>query len=175
MAKSTYVKTMMMGALSAIDATAVTPLSYTATFDNGDFSIDGLVEGLREIVAAERKGNLCGLSYGARIYPTFSFTAKVAQFTDSLSGTLTDFIMRTSGSEYAAAVSTSGTGRPYTTTWTYTIAAAAEFGDDADHTFTLEDVRITANFAEGETDTISVSGIVYGAITGDIAQVEKTN
>ena len=174
MAKSTYCKTNVMGSLSAVDNTPTTPLSYACPFINGDFSLDGLVDGLREIVATERKGNLCGLSHGARVYPTFSFTALVTQFSDATSGTLTDFIMRTTGSEYAAAISTSGTGRPYTTTWSFVIEGS-DFGDDADHTFTMADVHITASFAEGDSDTISVTGTVYGAITGDITASEATN
>tara|TARA_R110002110_G_scaffold85307_3_gene221870 strand:- start:274 stop:798 length:525 start_codon:yes stop_codon:yes gene_type:complete len=174
MAKSTVVKTNVMGSLTATDATPTTPLTYACTFDMGDFSLSGLQEGLRELVIHERKGNYCGMSYGARVFPSFSFTAKIAQFTDSASGTLTDFVLRTAGSEYATAVSTSGTGRPYTTTWTFVIEGL-DVGDDADHTVTLEDCHLTAEFAEGDADSISISGVVYGAITGDLAQSEKAN
>ena len=174
MAKSTIVKSNVQGSLAATDATPVTPLTYVCTFDMGDFTISGLVEGMREIVTHERKGNICGISYGARVYPTFSFTAKMAQFTDLTSGTLSDFLLRTTGSEYAAAVSTSGTGRPYTTDWAFQIEGLT-VGDDADHNFTMEKVHCTADFSEGDSDTFSVSGTIYGDITGDIALSEHTN
>lgn len=174
MAKSTYVKSNVMGTILIEDATPVTKLDYTCTFDMGDFALTGMVEGLREIVAHERKGNLCGLSYGARVFPTFSFTAKVAQFTDATSGTLTDMVLKTASSEFAAAVSTSGTGRPYTLDVSFTVEGS-DYGDDADHTFTLEDCHLTVDFSEGDSDTLSISGTVYGAITGDLAQSESTN
>ena len=45
MAKSTVVKTNVMGSLTATDATPVTPLTYACTFDMGDFSLSGLQEG----------------------------------------------------------------------------------------------------------------------------------
>ena len=174
MAKSTYVKSNVMGTILIEDNTPTTKLDYTCTFDMGDFSLSGLKEGLREVVVHERKGNLCGLSYGARVYPSFSFTAKMAQFTDATSGTLSDMVLRTATSEYAAAVSTLGAGRPYTLDLTFTIEGT-DYGDDLDHTFTLEDCHLSADFSEGDSDTFSISGTVYGAITGDLAQAESAN
>jgi len=174
MAKSTYIKTDAMGSILFEDNTPTTKLTYTALYDNGDIVVDGLVEGLREIVKHERKGNFVGSSYGARIYPSFSFSAKVTQFTDAVDGTLTDMLLRTAGSEYAAAIGTLGTGRPYTLDVTITVAGT-KWGDAADHTFTLHDVRFNLGFSEGESDTINVSGEVLGAITGDIALSEAAN
>ena len=174
MAKSTVVKTNVMGTLTGTDNTPSTPLTYACTFDMGDFSLSGLQDGLREVVAHEAKGQFLGLSYGARVYPSFSFSAKVAQFSDSASGTLTDFVLRTTGSEYAAAVSTSGAGRPFTTTWTFVMEGTG-VGDDADHTVTLADCHLSAEFSEGDSNSLSISGVVYGAITGDLAQSEVSN
>jgi len=51
---------------------------------------------------------------------------------------------------------------------TYKLTWACEgtnFGDSADHTLVMNDCRITLSISEGDPNSFSVSGIVYGTIT----------
>ena len=50
----------------------------------------------------------------------------------------------------------------YKLTWT---CEGTNFGDTADHILVLNDARVTVSISEGDPNSFSVSGIVYGAIT----------
>ena len=66
---------------------------------------------------------------------------------------------------FAAAVSTLGTAADamtYKLTWT---CEGTNFGDTADHVLILDSCRVTVSISEGDPNSFSVSGIVYGAIT----------
>ena len=167
MAVSTIVKNFAAGSLILKDG-AGTPASLSVDFDNGDFSLSGLTKDLREVAKYERRGSLQSVAYGARTYPTGSFTAMMTQFTDSSAGTLADFLLKTGA--FSSNVSTQGTGSglPYTVQLVFTVEGT-DFGDSADHTFTLDDCRVSLDFYEGDPDSFSVSFEVLGAITGDLA------
>lgn len=167
MALSTVLKNFTDGSITIKDGTG-TPLSLTVNFDQGDFSITGLKAKLRETVAYEARGRFKSLRHTTRTYPTFSFTAHAAEFSEDGTGTLADAILR-QGTVWTAAVSTRGaSAEVYTLDVTLTVEGTSH-GDSADGTFTLEDCELSVDFAEGDPNTFSVSGTVYGALTGDIA------
>lgn len=167
---STYIKNFTHGTVRILDGTG-TPLAIIAECDNGDINVSGLVDGLGEIIKYERRGRLKSVARGARVYPSGGMTAQWAQFTDATNGTIEDMLTGKSGSAYAARVGTLGAGRPVTFDIEVTIEGT-DFGDDFDHTFTMEDCRITHDWSEGDPNTLSLSWEILGAITGDLAYSE---
>jgi hypothetical protein len=66
---------------------------------------------------------------------------------------------------WASAVSTLGANADamtYKLTW---VCEGTNFGDTADHTLVMDSCRITISISEGDPNSFSVSGIVYGTIT----------
>lgn len=163
MAVSTIQKSNVSGSLSfAVGATSLALL-----FDKGDLNIADLHAVLNAVAAVERRGKFQGLVHGARVYPTFTFTAWITQFSEATgTGDLIDWVLRKDA--YSALVSTIGQGLPFTSDLTYTLEGT-DFGDSADHTFTMHDVYLSCSYAEAaEGLTLSVSGTVYGEFEGDI-------
>jgi hypothetical protein len=167
---SAIVKTWVDGTITLKDGTG-TPKTLAVTFDQGNFSVSGLKETLKETVAIESRGELVTLRQGKRAYPTGSFTCL---FTEGSKGSgaanITDALTRKTGTLWADAVSTTvALGDVYTLDISFTVEGT-NLGDSADHTFTLEDCDFQFDYAEGETgDTLSMSWTQYGATTGDIA------
>ena len=167
MALSTVIKNFTDGSLVIKDGTG-TPLSLTVQFENGDFALSGLKANLRETVAYESRGRFKGVRHTTRTYPTGSFSAHFAEFSEDATGTLGDALLK-QGTKWAAAVSTSGANAEvYTLDLTFTVEGTAH-GDAADATFTLEDCECVLDYSEGDPSTFSVSFTCYGALTGDIA------
>jgi hypothetical protein len=166
MPASTTVKNWRDGSLIVEDGTG-TPIDVTVKFENGDFSISGLSDSLHEVVAYQSRGELSSIRRTARTFPTFSFTAQMSEFTSATDNSLADAIMKNGA--FASAVSTLGASADvYTVKLTFRVEGT-NFGDSADHSFTLDDCKCTIDFAEGDPNTFSVSGTVYGAIGGDLA------
>jgi hypothetical protein len=169
MAVSEYAKTDIHGSITLSDGTG-TPVTLALSYDMGDLSITGLAEKLNEVTAIQRRGKHVSLAHGARTYPSVSFSAIMTQFTEaSAPGTLADFILRRAA--YSANISTTNAGGVYTIDIVLTIEGT-DFSDAADHTVTLTDVACTLDFAEGAPNSFSISGQVYGAVTGDLATTE---
>lgn len=166
MALSTVVKSFQDGSLVIEDGTG-TPLSITVQFEMGDFSLSGLSANQQEVSAYESRGKFKTLRHTTRTYPTVSFSAMAAEFSEDSTGTLADALLK-NGTVWSAAVSTLGTGLPYTVKMTFNVEGT-DFGDAADGQIVLDDVYATIDFAEGDPNSFSVSGTVYGAITGDLA------
>lgn len=166
MALSTVIKNFTDGGLLIEDGTD-TPLSLTVAFENGDFAVSGLASQLSEVAAYESRGSFKTLRHTTRTYPSGSFSAMMAEFSEDSTGTIADALLK-QGTKWSAAVSTLGTGLPYTVDLTF-VVEGTNFGDGADGTFTLEDCYCTIDFAEGDPNTFSISFTVYGDITGDIA------
>ena len=168
MAVSTVTKNWTAGSVTLRDGTS-SPVSLALDFDNGDFSISGLAKSLREVSKYERRGSFQTAALAARTYPTGSFTAQMTQFSEaSGTGTIADFILQQAA--YSANVSTlgSGTALPYTIDIVFAVEGT-NFGDSADHTFTLTDCRTTFDFSEGDPNAYSISFEVLGAVSGDLA------
>jgi hypothetical protein len=165
MALSNYVKNDVQGSITLKDGTG-TPVTMDVDFDLGDVSLSGLSEKLNESVNIERRGKLKDVGYGARTYPSLSFSILVAQFTDASADVVTDFLLRQG--KFSGNISTLGAGRPYAVDVVFTIEGTAV--DGTDHTWTAHDFVPNQDFSEGSpADTIAVSGDVRGPITGDIA------
>ena len=136
----------------------------TATLDQGDFSVSGLADRLREIAAYETRGTLRGVALTTRTYPSLSFTALISEWTNAGSGTIMDMI--TGAGEYAARIGTLGADHPV-----ICLDLEFKFTDygAAVHDLKFNDVSLTFDFSEGDPDSISLSGTVYGEIDGDLS------
>ena len=141
-------------------------LDLAVQFTDGDFSVDVLKEQLSETTAYEARGVKTSLRHTTRIYPTFSFSAQMTQFTNA-SAYLTDAVLRNGA--WAAAVSTDGASADVYTLDVKINVEGSNFGDGADHSFTLEDCELAVAFAEGDPHKFPISGVCYGAIVGDLA------
>ena len=162
MAQSTVIKNFRDGTLVFADNTG-TPLTLPIVYEAGDFSIDNLNEGLVETTAYLDRGEFATLRKTNRVFPSFSFSAHMTDLSDNTDKLLYDLARKTGA--FASAVSTLGANADAMTyKLTFTVEGT-NFGDSADHTLILNDCRITLSFSEGDPNSFSVAGIVYGAIT----------
>ena len=162
MAQSTVIKNFRDGTLTFADNTG-TPLTLPIVYEAGDFSIDNLNEGLVETTAYLDRGEFATLRKTNRVFPSFSFTAHMTDLSDNTDKLLYDLARKTGA--FASAVSTLGANADAMTyKLTFTVEGT-NFGDSADHTMILNDCRITLSFSEGDPNSFSVAGIVYGTIT----------
>jgi hypothetical protein len=172
---SGIVKTNVSGSFTLSDGTSPAAVTLVASFDRGDFALSGFKQILNEDVAVERRGKFVSVAHGNRMYPSVTFSFWVDGFASSGSapGTEIEFLMKDGA--YASNASTLGTGAdvPYAIDIIYTLEGT-DFGDSADHTFTLSDVQITdVSYTEAaEGNSVTVTGTVRGAITGDIAAAQ---
>jgi len=159
---STVIKNFRDGTLVFADNTG-TPLTLPIQYEAGDFSIDNLNEGLVETTAYLDRGEFATLRKTNRVFPSFSFTAHMTDLSDATDKLLYDLARKTGA--WASAVSTLGANADAMTyKLTFTVEGT-NFGDSADHTMILNDCRITLSFSEGDPNSFSVAGIVYGTIT----------
>jgi hypothetical protein len=159
---STVIKNFRDGTLVFADNTGA-PLTLPIVYEAGDFSIDNLNEGLVETTAYLDRGEFATLRKTNRVFPSFSFTAHMTDLSDATDKLLYDLARKTGA--FASAVSTLGANADAMTyKLTFTVEGT-NFGDAADHTMVLNDCRITLSFSEGDPNSFSVSGIVYGTIT----------
>lgn len=168
MPASTVVKNLCDGTITLRDATG-SPISVTVKYDNADFSIENLREDLREVVAYQSRGALTSLRHTTRVFPTFSFSAQMAEFSAATAVSLSDAVLRNGA--FAAAVSTA-TGGANADVYCLDVVITEEgtnFGDSSDHTFTLGSCHMTLSYNQGDPNTFTISGTVYGAISGDLA------
>ena len=161
MAASTVVKHLYDGTITLEDGTG-TPVSLTVPFTVGDFSLDAVMRSQRDVQAYQTRGTLNSVRLAAVNFPSLSFSAQLADVSDSTDGTLIDFCLR-QGS-YSGNASTLADSDVYAIKITLTIDYDGG-GGEAAHTIVCDDVHVTVAIAEGEPDTVSISGTVYGAIT----------
>ena len=162
MALSAVVKNFRNGTLRIYDATS-TPLDVTVEYDAGDFSINGLKKKLNETTTYLDRGELGSVRHTARTFPTISFTAQMTEFSDATNEVLQDIVLRTGA--FATAVSTLGaTADVYTLNMTLTVEGT-DFGDASDHVLTATNVEMSVDFAEGDPNTVTINGTVYGTVT----------
>lgn len=162
MAQSAVAKHLYDGSIKFLDGTG-TPLEFTTAFTMGDFSVDGLAESQRDVVAYQSRGVLRSVRYAALNFPTFSLSAMVRQFTENADGTLLDVVRKT-GTKWAAGVSTDGASAECWLVKVVITLEGTDHGDASDHTFAFDDCHCTIGFAEGEPDVFNVSGTIYGTI-----------
>jgi hypothetical protein len=144
-------------------------LSHTVRFDGADFSASGLKPGQRESVVIQGRGKLRSVRRGQRTFPQISFTIEVAEFSEASAGTFLDFLYGKAGTPYAARVSQDTTSMDVSNFKCTLTIEGTDIGDDNDHQLIFNKVEVTeASYTQGEPDTISVTGTVYGDIGGDI-------
>ena len=168
MALSTVVKSSFTeGSIIVSDGTG-TPLTVTVQFDQGDFSISGLKDKLKDTTVYQSRGTVHSVRYTSRIFPSISFSCMVAEFSETSAGTVMDMITGKSGTPYAARVSTLGaTADVMTFDVKLTVEASSFEAGTSDLTLICEDVELSCDISEGDPDTCSISGTVYGNVTGD--------
>jgi hypothetical protein len=162
MAASTVIKHLYDGSITVEDGTTPTAVSLAVPFTTGDLSLDTLQESGRGIQAYQTRGSLHSVRLAAKEFPTVTFSAQLADLSDGTDGTLVDFVLKQAS--YSANESTLTGSDVYAIKLTLTVEGT-DLGDSADHTITLDDVHCTMAIAEGEPDTVTISGTVYGAIT----------
>jgi len=162
---SSVAKNMRDGTLLIEDGTAPTALDLTVQYEAGDFSISGLSQGLKDVATYLDRGDLFSVRHTNQTFPSLSFSAHLTDISDTGGGaseTLPDIIMRTTGSPFAAAVSTLGANADvYTLSLKWTIAEPG----GGTHTVTCDDVHCSIDMSEGDPNSFSVSGTVFGSIT----------
>ena len=157
MAVSTVIKHFTDGTIELADGTA-TPVTLTVPFSQGDFSISGLQESQKAVNVYQSRGVLHSLRQGEKTFVTGSFSAMLADVSDSSAGNLLDFIRKTNA--YSGNASTLSGGDCYAIKVTLQIEGT-DLGDSADHTIVLDDCICTADVSEGEPDSISISFTSY--------------
>lgn len=162
MAASTFIKHLYDGTISLADGTG-TPVTLTVPFTVGDLSVSGLSETQKNVVAYETRGTFNTLRHTSRTYPSGSFSAHLADYSDATESTLIDFIL--AANSYSGNASTSGANAEvYTIDITLTVEGT-DYGDAADHTIVLTDCQCTLDTAEGEPNTATINFTCYGTVT----------
>lgn len=131
--------------------------SLEVPLDMGDIAISGLSADMTEVAVYQSRGRTVSVRKTTEVQPTVNFSAMLQRFGSSttLKAALLDFV-RGKGA-YATNVRTSGIcGDVYTldARWQLTTADGTDY-------IQLRDVRFTADLAEGDPNTISLSGTVY--------------
>ena len=106
----------------------------------------------------QSRGTLHSIRLGEKTFITGSFSAMLADVSDSSAGNLLDFIRKSNA--YSSNASTLGSGDAYLIKITLEIEGT-DLGDSADHTIVLDDCACSADVSEGEPDSISISWTSY--------------
>ena len=159
---SAVVKNFRDGTITLADGTTPTPLSVTVQYEAGDFSITGLSEANTETTTYLDRGDLGSVRKTSRTFPTFSFTAHMTDLSDATNKTIWDAVNKTGA--FAAAVSTITGSDVYGLKVTIDVEGT-NFGDPTDHQLQLNGCQCTVDFSEGDPNSFSINGTVYGTIT----------
>jgi hypothetical protein len=162
MAASTVIKNFRDGTIKLDDGTTPTPITLTIPLDVGDFSISGVNQGNTEATTYLDRGELGSVRLTNRSFPTFSFSAHMADLSDATDRLLWNAINKDGA--WSAALSTIAGGDVYGLKVTLTIEGT-NFGDTADHVLVLNGCHMSIDFAEGDPNSFTINGTVYGAIT----------
>ena len=159
---SAVVKNFRDGTITLSDATTPTPLSVIVQYEAGDFSITGLSQGNLEATTYLDRGDLGSVRLTSRTFPTFSFTAHMTDLSDATNKTLWDAVNKTGA--FAAAVSGITSSDVYGLKVLLSVEGT-NFGDPTDHSLELNGCHLTIDFSEGDPNSFSLNGTVYGTIT----------
>lgn len=159
---SSVVKNFRDGVITLSDGTTPTPLTLTVQFESGDFSISGLNQGNTEATTYLDRGVLGSVRLTNQVFPTLTFSAHATDISDATNRTLWDAVNKTGS--FASAVSTIGSSDVYGLTVKLVIEGT-NFGDPTDHEITCVGVHLSIDFAEGDPDSFTLNGTIYGAIS----------
>jgi hypothetical protein len=159
---SSIVKNFKDGSIILKDATG-TPIALTVEFEAGDFSISGLsANSNTEVTTYLDRGSLGTVRLTNQTFPTFSFTAHMTDLSDATNKTLYDAVNQKGA--FAGAVSTITNSDVYGLDVVISIEGS-NLGDPTDHVLTLVGCRLSIDFSEGDPNSFTVNGTVYGSIT----------
>jgi hypothetical protein len=159
---SSIVKNFRDGTIVLKDGTG-TPIALTVEFEAGDFSISGMsANSNTEATTYLDRGVLGSVRLTNQTFPTFSFTAQMTDLSDATNKTLYDAVNKKN--TFAAAVSTVPNGDVYGLDVVLSVEGS-NFGDPTDHVLTMVGCRMTIDFAEGDPNSFTINGTVYGSIT----------
>ena len=159
---SSIVKNFRDGTIVLKDGTG-TPIALTVEFEAGDFSISGLsANSNTEATTYLDRGVLGSVRLTNQTFPTFSFTAQMTDLSDATNKTLYDAVNKKN--TFSAAVSTVPNGDVYGLDVVLSVEGS-NFGDPTDHVLTMVGCRMTIDFAEGDPNSFTINGTVYGSIT----------
>ena len=133
--------------------------SLNVSLDVGDFSFEE-PKAARTVI--RDRGAIAGLRKADDEVGSCSFTVHFREFTDAASSNIYDFIYHRASASGYTSVGTAGFEQ-FLVDIVYTSNATAMAGGT--HTATLNKVLLTASFSEGQPDSISVTGEVYGTYT----------
>jgi hypothetical protein len=159
---NSIVKNFRDGAIILKDGTG-TPIAVTIEFESGDFSISGLSANANtEVTTYLDRGSLGSVRLTSQSFPTWSFTCHMVEFSDAVTKTVWDAVNKTG--TFAAAVSTITNSDVYGLDCVINIEGTT-LGEATDHTLTLVANRITLDFAEGDPNSFTINGTMYGSMT----------
>ena len=165
MAYPTSVKVRRDGTIKLKDATSPTAVELTVSYEEGNLSLDNLVNSDAQTVVRDRN-IIVSVRKGDEEPITGSFSFYFRAFSSSDAGSIRDFI--TGSNAYSSNVSTGTTGTPFVEHYAVNVEFTVEgtdLGDSADHVATLSKCVCTLSFAEGDPNTWSLSFTCYGGIS----------
>ena len=159
---NSIVKNFRDGQIILKDGTG-TPIAVTIEFESGDFSISGLAANAHtEVTTYLDRGSLGSVRLTSQSFPTWSFTCHMVEFSDAVTKTVWDAVNKTG--TFAAAISTITNSDVYGLDCVINIEGTT-LGEATDHTLTLVGNRITLDFAEGDPNSFTINGTMYGSMT----------
>ena len=159
---NSIVKNFRDGQIILKDGTG-TPIAVVIEFESGDFSISSLSANAHaETTTYLDRGSLGSVRLTSQTFPTWSFTCHMVEFSDAVTKTVWDAVNKTG--TFAAAVSTITNSDVYGLDCVINIEGTA-LGEATDHTLTLVGNRITLDFAEGDPNSFTINGTMYGSMT----------
>ena len=168
-ATSTVVKNLNDGYCILKDGTAVTPLECAVDFELGTIQITGLKRKNRTTNAYQGRGDLKSLRHTERVFPGLTFTAMMAALSYDAADPNNPADIILAQAYYAAAVSTYGADADVYTLLVTIGGEGTDHGDASDWEATLDDVELAIDFGEGDPNTWTMTGTVYGDLGGDLA------
>lgn len=163
MALSAIIKNYRNGTIVIADGTG-SPITLTVAYEAGDFALSGVMQGQKEVVMYQDRGDFASLRYTNFVPVTFQFSAHMTEISDATNKCIADAVSKTGA--FSAGVSTSGsaTDMPWTLNVTWTVEGT-DAGDASDHVCALTNCRLTCDMSEGDPNSFSISGTCYGTIT----------
>jgi len=155
MAVSGVVGTKRDGILTLKDGAAST---FQCTLEVGDFTFE---EPKADRVVVRDRGAISGLRAGDDAVGSCSFSVHFTEFTNGSAGTLFDWIYRRGS--MSAGTSVGGTGYEQFLLDLDFECDKTTLGDAAIAKVTLGKVLLFASFAEGDLDSVAVTGEIYGS------------
>ena len=160
MAETTVIKTKCDGTIVLSDGTSPSPLTYTVALEAGDLSVTPLrfaytdLMDRCELVGSRKSGVEPG---------SISFSVHMRQFTGGTDGSIIDFLEGTGA--YSARLSTDSGEFEGNVLQVALTVEGTDHGDTADHVITFPKCRLFWDFAEGEPNTLNITGTVLAAPT----------